>query len=285
MAWTLTHDPDAFAECAVPILARDPVANTLVLGIVDTLRSGLSYSDRVPVFGWQGDGEPGALLMTPPYEMILAELRTSDVVGVVASLRKRGIEVPGVNADDRVAEAFARAWTEGTTLSSRIVRHQRLYRLDRLLSLAHPADGTARRATPGDQPLLVDWLRAFFVEVDLMDSVSDMALASRIDEGRLWMWDDTSGAPVAFAGRQKTLGEMTRVGPVYTPPERRRRGYGAAVTAACTEDALARGAEQVLLFTDLANPTSNSIYQQIGYRPVSDSTVIRFVGGPSDRNG
>lgn len=78
-----------------------------------------------------------------------------------------------------------------------------------------------------------------------------------------------------MAGRNQAAG-VARVGPVYTPTDHRRLGYGAAVTAACTRDALDRGVDAVVLFTDLANPTSNAIHQQIGYRPVRDQSVIRF---------
>jgi len=74
---------------------------------------------------------------------------------------------------------------------------------------------------------------------------------------------------------------MSRVGPVYTPPAHRARGYGSAVTAAVSQRATEAGARDVILFTDLANPTSNSIYQKIGFRPVYDSTDLEFTRLPS----
>jgi predicted GNAT family acetyltransferase len=89
-------------------------------------------------------------------------------------------------------------------------------------------------------------------------------------------WEDDAGAPVSLAARTATAAGVARVAPVYTPADQRRRGYGAAVTAACTADALARGASEVVLFTDLANPTANSIYQSIGFRPIGDRRVVRF---------
>jgi predicted GNAT family acetyltransferase len=79
-----------------------------------------------------------------------------------------------------------------------------------------------------------------------------------------------------MACRHRTAAGVARVGPVFTPPEHRRHGYGAAVTAACTRDALERDADDVVLFTDLDNPTSNAIYQRLGYLPVSDHAVVRF---------
>jgi predicted GNAT family acetyltransferase len=81
-----------------------------------------------------------------------------------------------------------------------------------------------------------------------------------------------------MAAITRQVAGMVRVGPVYTPPERRGRGYGTAATAAVSERALRAGAEEVLLYTDLANPVSNSIYQRIGYRPVEDRLVLAFSG-------
>ena len=96
------------------------------------------------------------------------------------------------------------------------------------------------------------------------------ATAARLaGHGAYHVWED-GGSVVSIAGHSAQVSGMVRVGPVYTPPEHRRHGYGSAVTAATSQHALDGGASQVTLFTDLANPTSNSIYQQLGYQPVDD---------------
>ncbi len=277
MPWILTPDVEEFARDAVPLLSQQPVANTLVLGITDMLRSAHTYSDQSPLFGWFADhGALGAAVMTPPYEMILAGVRLETVHELVAALRAEGIDVPGVHADIETAERFAEEWVAGGDLRPHVERRQRLYRLEDLREPPHAAQGRPRTGRPEDVGPVVAWMRAFVHEVHLTDQVSDTVIAGQIAAGRLWIWDDEDGTAVAFAGRGKTIGGVARVGPVYTPPEHRGRGYGTAVTAACTADALAQGAAEVTLFTDLANPTSNSIYQRIGFRPVSDSLVIRF---------
>jgi predicted GNAT family acetyltransferase len=84
---------------------------------------------------------------------------------------------------------------------------------------------------------------------------------------------------VSLAGRNRAAAGQARIGPVYTPPDLRGRGFGAAATAAVTQAALDDGAEGAVLFTDLANPTSNTLYQRLGYRPISDWAVLRF-GAP-----
>ena len=82
---------------------------------------------------------------------------------------------------------------------------------------------------------------------------------------------------MSFAGAVASSPGITRVGPVYTPPEHRRRGYATALVAAWTSELLRRGARRCMLFTDHANPTSNSIYQAVGYRPAGDSLLLDFV--------
>lgn len=90
-----------------------------------------------------------------------------------------------------------------------------------------------------------------------------------------FFWE-RDGRTVAYSAVGKPINGMSRVGPVYTPPEERGNGYGTAVTAAVSQWALDAGAENVVLFTDLANPTSNAIYQRIGYRPAYDHTELEF---------
>ena len=101
------------------------------------------------------------------------------------------------------------------------------------------------------------------------------AVRDRLSYGGVLVWE-AGGVPVSIACVTRQVAGMIRVGPVYTPPEARGHGYASAVTAAVSERARAAGAEEVLLYTDLANPVSNSIYQRIGYRPVEDRAVLVF---------
>ncbi|MFC7479146.1 GNAT family N-acetyltransferase [Luedemannella flava] len=98
---------------------------------------------------------------------------------------------------------------------------------------------------------------------------------AHLTEGGLTVWE-ADGTPVAFAGHRRAIAGTSRLGPVYTPAEHRRRGYGAAVTVAAAQAARAAGATEVVLFTNLANPTSNGVYLRVGFRPVGDRVVIAF---------
>ncbi|MDX6417816.1 MAG: hypothetical protein QOG28_2436, partial [Trebonia sp.] len=156
-------------------------------------------------------------------------------------------------------------------------RGLRLYRLGELAWPGPAPDGAPRVAADSDASLLTRWFTAFADEVHDAEAGEDQAAAVRdkLSHGGVLLWE-AGGRPVAVAGVSRQVAETLRVGPVYTPPELRGRGYASAVTAEASRRAREAGAEEVLLYTDLANPTSNSIYQRIGYRAVEDRVVLAF---------
>jgi predicted GNAT family acetyltransferase len=276
--WTLSHDLEAFADHVWEPLAAGAAEQTVALSIIASLRAGQRWSDVAPVFGWHADAGDvrGAVCMTPPFELVLAAVPDDTVAALVRTLRDEGITVPGVNGAVPTVERFAQAWLEGTDLRPRTTFEQRLYALGTLRMPAPPPPGRGRPAAESEVELAARWLRAFQEEAGVHSTDVESAARAAIADGRLWLWEDEGGATVSLAGRTPAAAGVSRIAPVYTPPEARRRGYGAAVTAACTADALARGVDHVVLFTDLANPTSNSVYQRIGFRPLSDRRVVRF---------
>ncbi len=130
-----------------------------------------------------------------------------------------------------------------------------------------------------DRPLALAWLNAFLVEAIGETAVEDAesTLEHRLSDphGGIVLWE-VGGAPVSLAGFGGPTANGIRVGPVYTPRELRRRGYGTALTARLTRSLLDHGRRFCFLFTDLANPTSNGIYMRIGYVPVTDVEEWRF---------
>jgi predicted GNAT family acetyltransferase len=276
--WQLSDDVDAFADHAWELLAGESAQQTVALTIVESLRAGQRWSDTPALFGWYADGAAvrGAVCMTPPFEMLLAAVPEDSIAELVEALRAADVALPGVNGDVPVVERFVEAWLTGTAQWPRAVFEQRLYVLGTLRPPDPPPPGRARPGANADLDLAARWLRAFQEEAGVHATDVESLARRSIDDRRLWLWEDDGGSVVALAGRTAPAAGVSRVAPVYTPPASRRRGYGTAVTAACTADALARGADHVVLFTDLANPTSNAIYQRIGYRPVTDRRVVRF---------
>jgi len=278
MSWQLTDDVELYAARVLPLLTERPDENTVALTVLDSVQSGLRWSDEPAFFGWHIDGDriTGAVSRTPPYGLLLAVAPNGSELPLVEALRRRGVSLPSVNSDADAAARFAEAWVAGTSLTATVRMRNRLYSLGSLVLPSLEPPGEPRPAEPTDLDLIMRWWDAFVAEAHAGPVVITREMFDRrIANGLLWLWN-VDETPVSLAGRNQTVAGVARVGPVYTPPEHRRHGYGAAATVACTQDALDRGAEQVVLFTDLANPTSNAIYQQIGYRPVSDRVIIEF---------
>ncbi|XVS65449.1 GNAT family N-acetyltransferase [Actinosynnema sp. CA-299493] len=260
----------------------DPVFHTIPIAAVDRRLNHADPEDEPPLLvSVTEDGVlVAAALRTPPWPLTLSGV-APEWAEVVADALAGEVELPGVNGPRDSVEAFVVAWAARTGCNAREHMALRLYALG---DLAAPADvpGTARLATMDDLNLLTDWRAEFGIEATGQDreqhSLDRIRLMVRVGleagHGHLiWYVGDI---PVAWAAANAPASGMSRIGPVYTPAEHRRHGYGAAVTAACAAWARENGAEHVVLYTDLANPTSNSIYQRIGFRPVVDSAEFVF---------
>jgi predicted GNAT family acetyltransferase len=147
---------------------------------------------------------------------------------------------------------------------------QAMHVLDEVQPPARPAPGTLRPAHQHERDLVVEWMRAFSEEAGLQEgqAQAEQVADRKLAHGRLFIWED--GAPVSMAGTGPCISGIARIAPVYTPHEHRNRGYATNLVAALSRQALAEGATCCTLFTDLANPTSNKIYAEVGYRRIAD---------------
>ncbi len=237
----------------------------------------------LPLFGWWRDGDAdvaGAFMHTPPYRLRLTAVTAGAAVDLAAVLAGRPLN--GVNAYAEAARPFAAAWRGATGCLVVPHRRQRLYRLAELAWPDPAPDGAPRVALDAAAPLLVGWYAAFAREVgELTTDDHATAVRAKLGYGGISVWQ-AGGRPVSMAAATRQVAGMVRIGPVYTPPELRGRGYASAVTAALSKRAREAGAAEVLLYTDLDNPVSNSIYQRIGYRGVEDRVVLAFSSAPAD---
>jgi predicted GNAT family acetyltransferase len=282
MAWTLTHDLVAYRAAAGWLLGSQPERNTVLASVLASLtRIGpAAFGAAAPLLGWWSDGGTvtAALLQTPPHPMLVTSLPGQSAGQLARALAGRGAALSGVNGPEADAIALATAWREVTGKMGQVRQRQRLYRLGTLVPPDPAPGGAPRIAVAADSPIAAAWHIAFGIETGQADAEDDTLtgrLADRLSRAQLVFWE-AAGQPVSMAGLTDVLAGVARVAPVYTPPERRGTGYGAAVTAAISQLAFARGAESVVLFTDLANPTSNSLYGRLGYEPVEDRVVLDF---------
>lgn len=215
--------------------------------------------------------------MTPPHNLVLSLLPLAAVAPIAADAYRHYGTLPGVLGPTDAARAFAERWRALTGQPYRRAVAERIYQLEAVTPvLAVP--GALRRATAADRDLLITWLAAFYREtlgeggLRQAEHTADARLTT--ETAAIYFWED--GRPVSLAGYSGPTPNGIRIAPVYTPPELRGRGYASATVAALSQLLLDGGRRRCFLFTDLANPTSNRIYQAIGYRPVCDVDEYRF---------
>ena len=271
-------DADAFLRDVLAGLEREEARNNLLLGAALALRDAPPEHPPYLAAVREGDALLLAALMTPPRPLVLADAGTGvDAAAerLVAGLLASGHTPRAVHAPDPLARAFAAAWSRATGREVRAAMRQRLYALEELQPTPS-VPGRLRRAGEADVELVAGWLEAFDAEA-LGESDPEEARATarkRVAAGEVYLWDD--GGPRTMAASARPTRHSVAVNAVYTPPEWRGRGLATACVAALSARLLGEGRRSCVLFTDLANPTSNSIYTRIGYRPVEDFTLLRL---------
>jgi predicted GNAT family acetyltransferase len=285
MKVTRSGDAAAFLAETEPLLLEDEARHNLILGIAGTVRDSPElYPLRSFWLVRHGGEVVAAALRTPPYNLVLARARSRQALAALAEA-VAGEELPGVVGAEPEAEEFAEFWSRHTGALKRTNMRQGIYALEHLEPL-RPVPGSARVAKVGDRELALRWWIAFGDEVlheggpgrDRAEVSVDHRLSS--SSAGILLWEDVGG-PVSLAGWGGPTPNGIRIGPVYTPPELRGRGYATALTAELSQrlldGRLFDGRRRFcFLYTDLANPTSNAIYERIGYRRVAESAEILF---------
>jgi len=250
-----------------------------MLGIAATARQSPDlYSDYRAWLIVDDEERPvAAATRTPPHNLVLAAPRSAEALALLVDALD---DVPSVIGAQPEVEQFSAAWTERTGTTAQLRFAQGIYSLEHVLPVP-AAPGCLRLQAPDDTELLVAWLRAF--EAEALHSLGEGEdRARQIVEHRLtaeraglMLWED-GGEVVSVAGFGGETPNGIRIGPVYTPPGLRGRGYATALVAQLSSQLLADGRSFCFLYTDLANPTSNAVYERIGYVRVCDSAEIAF---------
>lgn len=229
------------------------------------------YSERSPWLAWYTDrGEVVAVaVQTPPHPLIVSPLSTA-ATRALAAVRGRPDRVL---AEARTATALARSWGA----RERVQVRQRLHRLTELVE--PEADGATRVARRADAGQLWSWHAAFHAEVLPDDPPPREARFEADLTQQRFLVHEVAGRPVAMARVGPPDLGVSRIGHVFTPVERRGHGHGAAVTAGAVREAQRRGAIEVVLFTDLANSTSNALYARLGFVGLFDLAVAELIAG------
>ncbi|MFE7311696.1 GNAT family N-acetyltransferase [Streptomyces sp. NPDC057555] len=279
--WHLTEDLDDFLAHAGDLLRSRPALHTTPLTVIEKLRThgADAYGAEATLFGrLESGGEVRALFYRPPsHRLTLTPLSPEHADHLAAHLAGLALPLSGVTADHDTATAFAQAWQRRTGAAPAPWWRGRLHRLDTLTPPTPLPKGRGHLVDAQDHEQLIAWCGEFTADVGETPPIDTASWAhSRFADKHFTFWQTPDGTPVSMAGSTSMVGGMIRVDPVYTPPHLRGRGYAGAVTVEVSRAALAAGAMEVVLFTNPANPTSNALYQRIGYVPVADFTGYAF---------
>jgi hypothetical protein len=304
MGWCTTSDLDRFLTVAGGYLTARAAENTLLLSAAQD-----AYATRgtqpgrdvkgAPgaLFGWweppDGSGPRGAFLHDPSAPVLIAGRAPEIAAALAAALPKAGRAMSGVDAPVEAADAFAAAWSQRAGVGVRVNRHSRVYRMAGAVPEQHglfPGPvGQLRRATGADRELLVAWVKAFNAEVGELATAPETTVDDLLCYGGAAFWEADS-VPVAMATVTRPVAGTVRISMMYTPPERRRNGYGSAVTLAVSRAVLAppeagdaSAITEVVMITEGNKP--DRLAARLGYELVGERVVLRFgpLTGPMPR--
>ena len=255
-----------FLDATLTFRSADPVMTNLLGSIATSVAGGRQY-EKCHWWIVEDQGHVvGAAVRTVPFKLIFSPMNSQALDVLCPLIMNEDPDFSGISGPrpllTEAAHRFPYAFSEHMAML--------IYVLDELNSPEVP--GRSRKSEAKDIDLLLAWFDDFAAEANVNNANDVERLKTFIKDGWYTIWED--GEVVAFAGNAQNVDtdstKIGRVGPVYTPPEQRRRGYGAAVTAAVTQRLKDQGCDVVMLYTDASNPTSNSIYQAIGYRLVAE---------------
>ena len=277
MSVEFADDIESYARAVTAFLERDPVRCTVPLSVIANARNGLVDTFTGSWVTGDDGAVVGAASWTPPYELLLTPMPVAAALAVAdAWVVRFGTDLTGVVGPHEVAHACVQRLADLTDREPRERFAERLFRLDAVIDPPAPP-GAGRRTTEEDFDVAVKWCDAFVEETGVTRGRDpEREVHARISDSRLHLWA-LDGRPVSLVGTGVSVAGVTRVGPVYTPPAERGHGFARALVAAVSQERLESGDQACCLFTDLANPVSNAIYQQIGYRPIGDYAQLNLV--------
>ncbi len=268
-------DVSSFAERALPWLMQAEAEHNLLLSIIEQLKvNPQSYGPPYLATIEEHGAVAGCAFRTPPYKLGLTRMPHGAIPLLVNDVAQVFDDLPAVLGPAAQARAFAEAWAACRGPAAHPGMRHRIYELRAVDFPKTMPAGELRHAGKRDLNLVVGWLQEFGREAKVGTVNTAAFVEGHINSKTLFLWED--GEPRASAVYAGRTPHGVRIGFVYTPPQFRRRGYASACVATASRRALDSGVDFCCLYTDLNNPTSNDIYQKIGYRPVCDVMDYEF---------
>ena len=266
------EDPAFVLKRADKFLSSEPVLHNLILSI---LHSRIAQGDQGRYWiAFHGEKTVGVVVQSPlEYPATLTPMEPRAVLAMVDAIAEAGVTLPGVSGDAATAARFAGRWSERCKSPATPFQGTRLYELLELGEVPR-TEGQLRQAGTSDRSLMILWTRAFQDEIGESADDTELRVDRGLAAGQLWLWDQNGETRSMAVSREPVQG-VVRLSGVYTPPEKRKHGYAAACVHALSKHLRGSG-YRCILYTDLGNPTSNSIYRRIGYSAVAEALRYRF---------
>ena len=261
------HDTAEFLERTLAMRTADPVHLNVIGSVATGVLQGRTYDELHWFLIEDDDGTVvGAGAWTVPYHVLVSPMpddAAHELGRLLAALPTPPVAVVGP-PDVCFGVAAGSGFTPKVAMRERIL----------VLGEFTPAVGVPGVARPpaddDDVELAVEWTVQFAQDADAELDDPRQSAESRLPGMLFW---EVDGEPVAMASHAPLVttpaGTVARIGPVFTAREHRRRGYGAAVTSAVVASVLDRPST-IMLFADAANPTSNGVYERLGFAMVDE---------------
>jgi uncharacterized protein len=270
---------DALLEHARTFLEASEAENALLLGICASSRDTSPNDPEALWMSVDSDSGPVAVAVrTPPFNLVISRAPDLALAALADALAARDASLPGVTGPVNAALTFAELWSRARSVRVETTMAQGVYELTAVVPPARCAPGGLRKARADDVSRVGDWMAGFAADANLPVAEHEVfrrRASAFIAAGSVFLWEVEDEA-VSMAMLQGPTPHGIRVSAVYTPKDLRGCGYASACVAALSAYALATGRRFCMLYTDLANPTSNGIYQRLGYVLIGESTMLAF---------
>jgi hypothetical protein len=269
----------AFAKEVTPFLEKNEAVNAMMLGMCFALSEGAFADKEFGLIRILNNKElTSVAIKAPNSSLVLTFISDEELNALINTLVEKSIEVPKILGPLEVCKKFSQIWSEKMNLTSKLSMKQKIYQLDKVNDLER-VDGAMAQADDRDKKILVEWYMAMVKEAIPDDKMSLEEAQEWVDrkiaanELFLWIQNEWQVSMAALVGATRN---GIRISAVYTPPDLRRRGIATSLVANLSQYMLDQGTQKCFLYADQMNPTSNSIYQKIGYNPVCESALYLF---------
>lgn len=272
------EDPTTFLRKVEPWLLKQEAANCLLLDQLAYLVENPLAAYDVALFKAENDRAQtiGVSSLISGEPIFLSEHESEVVSNLAESLRQKKITPAGIVGPTKVAQAFAHVWSNMGEKPFQLKMRQNVYRCSKVRGEWDRLDQSLVQAAVKDRELLIDWSNRFIEDCGLDSQRSEIVRA--VDralnrKNRYLLFDQSE--PVAMAGFSGKTRNGIRINWVYVPPRKRRQGFGKLVSAMLTQYLLNEGNRFCFLIADANNPTTNALYQNVGYEMVCE--MLYFV--------